>query len=117
MSWESTHEYYRTLREVEDELDRSTGIESFDDLPWQPSYAQIFGDRAGLLLALRRRWQLLVQAQVEQAYDPAGVPTVELIALAARHRGLAAALRVGAGVRQAALRPEHPESLTAAPTH
>lgn len=93
MSWESTHRYYQALREVEAELDRRNAIDNRADLPWRAEYAQIFGDRDGLLLALRRRWQLLVQAQVEQPYDPSGVPTAALLAVAARHRGLITALR------------------------
>ncbi|WP_031469217.1 hypothetical protein [Sciscionella sediminilitoris] len=66
MGWNETHRYYAALREVTEELERS----GEPVLPWRAEYAEIFGDRRGLLLALRRRWELLVQAQVEPFHEP-----------------------------------------------
>ncbi|QWF77819.1 hypothetical protein [Amycolatopsis sp. CA-230715] len=79
MGWQEAHRYYAALREVERELDRTAD----GAVPWRAEYAEIFGDRRGLLLALRRRWDLMVQAQVE----PDGAP--RLRELAQEHPGLA----------------------------
>jgi hypothetical protein len=84
MGWPETHRYYAALRAVEEELDRTGG----GVLPWHADYAEIFGDRHGLLLALWRRWEVLVQAQVERPYDEDGRPTAELLHLAVAHPGL-----------------------------
>ena len=88
MGWPETHRYYDALRAVEEELDRTDG----DALPWRAEYAEIFGDRHGLLLALSRRWQVLVQAQVERPHDEDGQPSAELRALANAHPGLVNAI-------------------------
>lgn len=76
MTWSETRRRLDALREIEAELDRTGG-----QLPWNHGYAEIFGDRRTLLLQLRYRWRLLVEAQGE----------VEL--LAERHPGLVAVLR------------------------
>jgi len=89
MSWESTSEWWRTLREVSEELERNVDGE----LPWQPRYAEIFGDRDGLLQALRYRWQLIARGQEA---DPSH-PTIEQVqheqSLPETHRGLLLAIR------------------------
>jgi hypothetical protein len=59
MSWSRTSEWWRTLREVCAELERTPD----GPLPWRPHYAEIFGDRDGLLVALRYRSRLIEQAQ------------------------------------------------------
>ncbi|HEY4458509.1 MAG TPA: hypothetical protein VGN81_29625 [Pseudonocardiaceae bacterium] len=88
MGWPETHRYYAALRTVEEELDRTgDGL-----LPWRAEYAEIFGDRHGLLLALSRRWQVLVQAQVERLYDEDGRPSAELRDLTDAHPGLVRAI-------------------------
>ncbi len=80
MGWDEAHRYYAALREIEDELDR-TG----DGMPpWRAGYAEVFGDRRGLLLALWRRWEVTVQAQAGDR---------PLRELAAEHPGLLRALR------------------------
>jgi hypothetical protein len=89
MSWQETHRYYAALHEVEQELDRTVGRV----LPWRVEYAESFGDRHGLLLALWRRWEVMVQAKVEQPYDPAGRATAPLRELAGAHPGLLRAIR------------------------
>ena len=61
MSWTRTHEWWQALREVVAEIERR----SDGTLPWQPRYAEIFGDRVGLRQALVYRWTLMEQAQVD----------------------------------------------------
>ncbi len=61
MTWTETHRRWQALREVEAQLavaDRPT-------LPWNDDLAAIFGDRDGLLAALRYRWNLTVSAQLD----------------------------------------------------
>ncbi len=89
MSWSETHRRLAALRAVEAELNtRGDGR-----LPWNEDYADIFGGEQGLLLALRYRWALMVEAQVEEPFDASGMPSRDLTELAARHPGLLAALR------------------------
>ncbi|TCO60828.1 hypothetical protein [Actinocrispum wychmicini] len=89
MTWTETHRYYDRLRAVVDQVERT------DDgaLPWCDEFAEIFRDPAGLVLALRRHWQLIVRAQVDEPYDPDGRPSAELRAMMLRHRSLLAVLR------------------------
>ncbi|WP_436495069.1 hypothetical protein [Actinokineospora sp. HUAS TT18] len=87
MTWSETNSYYAALRSVAADLEHSRGV-----VPWRPEYTPIFGDRDGLLVALRRRWVVMVQAQVEWPLDRAGRATEELRAFAARHPGLLAAI-------------------------
>ncbi|KAA9154928.1 hypothetical protein FPZ12_030840 [Amycolatopsis acidicola] len=87
VGWHETHRYYAALGAVVAELD-----DGVDTLPWREEYAEIFGDRAGLLLALRRRWRLLVEAQVERPLDYGHRPSAELRELAMRHRKMLAAI-------------------------
>ncbi|RMI34252.1 hypothetical protein [Nocardia stercoris] len=80
MSWATTHEWWQTVRDVEAEIERRRdGI-----LPWQPRYAEIFGSRAGLLTALRYRWDLTMQAQADLDY----AESTDLRELRARNTGL-----------------------------
>jgi hypothetical protein len=81
MTWSETRRRLDALRTIEAELDRTGGR-----LPWCPEYAEIFGDRHTLLLQLRYRWRLLVEAQAE----PFGAGVA---GLAERHPGLVAVLR------------------------
>ena len=82
MGWTETHRYYAALREVETALDRG------EPLPWRPGYREIFGDRDGLLLALSRRWRVLVEAWDDGDPWPAAIGE-----LVRAHSGLVAALR------------------------
>lgn len=109
MSWQQTHRYYAALREVEQELDRTIG----GVLPWRAEYAEIFGDRHGLLLALWRRWEVMVQAKVERPYDPAGRATTRLRELAGAHPGLVRAIRARADDLDAGLTVTDPAGQTA----
>lgn len=61
MTWSETHRRWQVLRAVEEELARTES----PVLPWRSEYAELFGDRAGLLAALRYRWQLTVNAQLD----------------------------------------------------
>lgn len=81
MSWSETHRRLDALRAIEAELDRAGD----GRLPWRPEYEEIFSDRRTLLLQLRYRWRLLVEAQ--------GDGPDARQALADRHRGLLAVLR------------------------
>jgi len=82
MGWTETHRYYAALREVEAALDRG------ETLPWRPGYGEIFGDRDGLLLALSRRWRVLVEAWDDGEPWPAAIGE-----LVRAHAGLVAELR------------------------
>ena len=84
MSWHETHRYYAALRAAVADVEQTAD----GTLPWCDEFAEVFGDPVGLLLALRRHWTLIVQAQVEEPDDPA-----ELRQLVRRHRGLVAVLR------------------------
>lgn len=92
MSWQQAHRYYRALRTVENELNWSADAQP----AWRPEYAEIFGSPAGLMLALRSRWETMVHVQVEDAVD--GWPCAELRALAVRHPGLVRALEGAGGI-------------------
>lgn len=61
MTWAETHRRWQALRTIEEQLSR-TGT---PELPWTEEYAEIFGDREGLVAALRYRWQLAVNAQLD----------------------------------------------------
>jgi hypothetical protein len=84
MGWTRTTEWWRTLRQVCDELERR------DDgqLPWQPRYADVFGDREGLLRALRYRWTLIAQAQGAETTWSVGERVLHDAALAEKHRAM-----------------------------
>jgi hypothetical protein len=81
MSWQRTHDWWHAVREAEAAIDRD-GV-----LPWRAEYERLFGDRHGLLLALRYRWTLLVEAQVDPEL-PEHVRERTWRDLTARHAGL-----------------------------
>jgi hypothetical protein len=61
MSWTETHERFRIIREVVEAAEADpTGT-----LPWREEYADLFGDRDGLVTALRQRWQRTCEAQLD----------------------------------------------------
>ena len=61
MSWTETHERFRIIREVVEAAEADpTGT-----LPWREEYADLFGDRDGLVTALRHRWQRTCEAQLD----------------------------------------------------
>jgi hypothetical protein len=97
VSWTRTSEWWRAVREVSDELEH-TGLGM---LPWRPHYAEVFGDREGLLAALRYRWQLIAQAQGSDPAWSVGERLLHDDDLAARHAGLLRA--IGAAEREPAV--------------
>lgn len=58
MTWLETHERTRILREVE----AYSVCDLTGHLPWKESWAPFFGDRDGLLVALRARWDRMCAA-------------------------------------------------------
>ena len=54
MSWHETHLRSQALRDVEAAIDRDPSAA----LPWHDTYADLFGDAAGLAAYLRYRWRL-----------------------------------------------------------
>jgi len=65
MTWEETHRRYEILETVEAELHRDP-----DHFPWRPEYGALFAGPGGLVAALRHRWNLRLQAQVDPELDP-----------------------------------------------
>ena len=61
MSWTETHERHRIIREVVAAAER----DSSGTLPWRNEYAALFGTPDGLVAALRQRWQLTCETQLE----------------------------------------------------
>lgn len=87
MTWEQTHARWRAIREVEAAIEDSADDSADGDLPWHDDYAEIFGDREGLLRALEYRWSLTVQAQLDpELPEPVLEETWQRIT--ARHAGL-----------------------------
>ena len=61
MTWTETHERHRIIREVE----AAATADPTGALPWRDEYAVYYGDRDGLLAALRHRWERTCQAQLD----------------------------------------------------
>jgi hypothetical protein len=61
MTWQRTHDWWHAVREAEAAIERDPDGE----LPWRAGYAELFGDRDGLVRALAYRWSLLMSAQVD----------------------------------------------------
>ena len=57
------------------------------ELPWTPEYAEIFGDRATLVAALRHRWQQTRRAQLD-SHLPEHVLEEQWCRLHTRHAGV-----------------------------
>jgi hypothetical protein len=62
MTWHETHERIRILREVE----AAAAIDMSGRLPWRESWSAYYGDRCGLLDALRARWDRMCIAQLDE---------------------------------------------------
>ena len=61
MTWHETRARWRILREIAAASDHDpTGA-----LPWNDEYAEVFGDRESLVAALRYRWTVAQQAQLD----------------------------------------------------
>jgi len=61
MTWHETHERIRIIREVE----AAAAVDLSGRLPWRDSWAPSFGDRVGLLIALRDRWERMCTVRLE----------------------------------------------------
>ena len=61
MGWTDTHRRWQALQEIETRANE----EALDALPWEPEYAELFGDRDRLVAALRSRWDHSRQAQLD----------------------------------------------------
>lgn len=83
MTWNETHRRWQALRAVEAAADDDLS----GALPWRAEYAEIFGDRTGLVQALRYRWNLIVEAQLDPTRTDAS-PDKIWQELSARHAGL-----------------------------
>ena len=66
MTWKQTHERFRLLNEAEAELRAGFGRR----LPWSPEHAEAFGTPERLAQALRHRWRIRFQAQLDPALSP-----------------------------------------------
>lgn len=61
MTWHETHLRLQALREVE----ALANAVPDGSLPWNDRYDDIFGTRESLVAALRYRWRLTLQAQLD----------------------------------------------------
>lgn len=61
MTWSETHRRWQAMRTIEEQLAGTTTAA----LPWNAELAELFGDRAGLVAALRYRWQLSLDTQLD----------------------------------------------------
>lgn len=66
MTWQETHRRWQALREIE----QTSRLDPTGEVPWNDDYASIFGDRDHLVAALRYRWNLALEAQVDHDLDP-----------------------------------------------
>ncbi|GAA4817371.1 hypothetical protein ACFQ0K_08875 [Nocardioides caeni] len=66
MTWTETHRRWQILRAVEELLNQQLLDGEAPRLPWTPEYDELFGDRAGLIAALRYRWELAASTQLDQ---------------------------------------------------
>ena len=83
MTWQRTHDWWRAVRAAEAAIDRDPD----GALPWEAGFAELFGDRDGLVLALRYRWSLLVEAQADPEL-PQREQELAWRGLTTRHAGL-----------------------------
>ena len=66
MSWTETHRRWQALQEIESTANaRLADGHLVDELPWNPEYAEIFGDRDSLAAALRYRLKVTRDAQLD----------------------------------------------------
>lgn len=61
MTWFETHARIRIIRQVE----AAAAVDMSGELPWHESWAAYFGDRDGLLVALRARWHRMCGAELD----------------------------------------------------
>jgi hypothetical protein len=73
MTWHETHERTRILREVE----ALAAVDMSGRLAWRESWSAHFGDREGLLTALRSRWDRMCIARLDELTSPEQVRETE----------------------------------------
>jgi hypothetical protein len=95
MTWSETKRRWRVMREIEDLF----LADPVAQLPWQEGYVELFGDRAGLATALRYRWQLIRDAQLDTG-APEAAWDEQLARLDLRTRMLIRRVDDGAGREQ-----------------
>ncbi len=83
MGWTETHRRWQALQEIEAQARAG----ALDELPWNDEYAEIFGDRAALVLALRHRWRQTQSAQLD-SHLPEHVLEEQWCRLHTRHAGV-----------------------------
>lgn len=83
MGWTETHRRWQALQEIET-LANAAAIE---ELPWNPEYAEIFGDRDTLAAALRHRWRQTRRAQLD-THLPEATLEQQWCRLHERHAGI-----------------------------
>ena len=88
MTWTETHRSWQALQEVEALVNEHPA----EALPWKAEYADLFGDRAGLLTMLRYRWRNTHEAQLDTRL-PAGLYAEHVAQLRERHAPLLGLLR------------------------
>jgi hypothetical protein len=64
MTWHETHQRTRIIREVE----AAAALDMSGALPWRSEWAAYFGSPAGLLAALRSRWDRMCEAQLDPRF-------------------------------------------------
>jgi hypothetical protein len=99
MSYAETRRRWQALQEIE-----ALASAGCDELPWNDDYAEIFGDRDTLAAALRYRWNLTMEAQLD-SHLPEHVLDQQLRLLEDRNAGVLRLLRAHDGAAPA-LRPE-----------
>jgi hypothetical protein len=88
MGWTETHRRWQALQEIEARANAAAAQgRPLDELPWNPAYAEIFGDRAALVAALRHRWQQTRHAQLD-SHLPENVLDEVWCRLQTRHAGV-----------------------------
>lgn len=80
MTWQQTHARWRVLEQIEAEL----AADPLRPPAWQPAYADLFGDPAGMVVFLRYRWRLrLSEPPVDERHREHPARTLARVGLAA----------------------------------
>jgi len=87
MTWEQTHRRWRAMRAIEEQL----ADQEQPRLPWNDELAELFGDPSGLVTALRYRWQLTLDTQLD-THLPEAVLAEQRAQLEQRGHGVRRAL-------------------------
>lgn len=88
MTWTETHRRWQALQEIETQANAALAAGgSLGKLPWTEEYAEIFGDRAALVVALRSRWEQARRAQLD-SHLPERVLEEQWCRLHTRHAGV-----------------------------